>query len=253
MYMAFGKRLLDLCIVIPALILLSPLLLFIALLIKVKMGSPVIFRQERAGQYGQPFFLWKFRSMRNDRDAKGELLPDAQRITPLGRFLRSSSLDELPGLFNVLRGEMSLIGPRPLLMKYLDRYTPEQRRRQEVKPGIAGLPALSGRSEQSWESILEHDVRYVDQISLWMDLRIIIGVLIVVITRQGVQRSADGLVPEFLGSPMLQKPPAGRRPWMAYPPRLGSKRFDALRDRWSPSQTPPTRRAGYADLNPDEC
>ena len=148
---------------------------------------------------------------------------------------------------------MSLIGPRPLLMKYLVRYTPEQRRRQEVKPGIAGLPALSGRSEQSWESILEHDVRYVDQISLWMDLRIIIGVLIVVITRQGVQRSADGLVPEFLGSPMLQKPPAGRRPWMAYPPRLGSKRFDALRDRWSPSQTPPTRRAGYADLNPDEC
>lgn len=253
MYLAFGKRLLDLCIVIPALILLSPLLLIIALLIKIKMGSPVIFRQERAGQYGQPFFLLKFRTMRNDRDAKGELLPDPQRITPLGRFLRSSSLDELPGLFNVLRGEMSLIGPRPLLMKYLDRYTPEQRRRQEVKPGIAGLPALSGRSEQSWESILEHDVRYVDQISLWMDLRIIMGVLIVVITRQGVQRSADGLVPEFLGSPTLQKPPAGRRPWMAYPPRLGSKRFDALRDRWSHSQTPPTRRAGYADLNPDEC
>ena len=129
---------------------------------------------------------------------------------------------------------MSLIGPRPLLMKYLDRYTPEQRRRQEVKPGIAGLPALSGRSEQSWESILEQDARYVDQISFWLDLRIIVGVFIVVITRRGVQRSADGLVPEFMGSPTPRRSAVGRRPWMAYPPRLRSKRLDAPRTRRPP-------------------
>jgi sugar transferase EpsL len=200
MYRKHGKRLLDLCLVVPALILLLPVLLVLAALIQLRMGGPVIFRQQRAGLHGQPFYLLKFRTMTDARNAGGQLLPDHQRITPFGRFLRSTSLDELPGLFNVLRGEMSLIGPRPLLIKYLGRYTPEQRRRHSVKPGVAGLPALYGRSEQSWEASLAHDVWYVDHLNFWLDLRIIIGVIIVVLKRDGVQRSAEGRVPEFLGS-----------------------------------------------------
>lgn len=201
MYRTFGKRLFDLTIIIPALIILLPVMLLVALLIRMKMGGPVVFVQERAGLHGRPFWLFKFRTMTDARDADGKLLSDHQRITPLGRFLRSTSLDELPGLLNVLRGEMSLIGPRPLLVKYLSRYTPEQNRRHEVKPGVAGLPALYGRSEQSWENSLAHDVWYVDHMSLWLDLKIIFGVLIVVFKREGVGRSADGFVPEFMGSP----------------------------------------------------
>jgi lipopolysaccharide/colanic/teichoic acid biosynthesis glycosyltransferase len=165
-----------------------------------QMGRPIIFTQERAGLHGKPFRIFKFRTMTNDRDAEGRLLPDYERITPLGRFLRSTSLDELPQLWNVLRGEMSLIGPRPLLVRYLDRYTPEQNRRHEVMPGLAGLPALFGRSEQNWEESLARDVWYVDHLSFWLDLKLIVGILIVVIKREGVARSADGRVPEFMGT-----------------------------------------------------
>ncbi len=203
MYLKLGKRLLDLGLALSALMFVGPILVLLALLIRIKLGSPILFCQERAGLHGRPFWLLKFRTMTDARDSEGRLLPDHQRITPLGRFLRSTSLDELPGLFNVLRGEMSLIGPRPLPVKYLSRYTPEQNRRHEVKPGVAGLAALFGRSEQSWEDILAHDVWYVDHMSFWLDLKIIFGVLIVVIKREGVDPSAEGLVPEFMGSPAL--------------------------------------------------
>lgn len=199
MYRNFGKRALDLCLTIPALILLLPLMALIALQIRRQIGSTALFKQERAGQHGQRFTIYKFRTMTEARDAKGQLLPDAQRLTPLGRRLRSTSLDELPQLWNVLRGEMSLIGPRPLLVRYLDRYTAEQQRRHEVRPGITCWAALHGRSNQSWEEILGHDVWYVDHVSLWTDLRIIVGTLRVVCMREGVARSAAGEIPEFVG------------------------------------------------------
>ncbi|MFQ3661247.1 MAG: sugar transferase [Chloroflexaceae bacterium] len=220
MYRSFGKRLFDLILVVPALIVLAPVMLVIAVLIWRQMGRPVIFTQERAGLHGKPFRIFKFRTMTNECDAEGRLLPDDARITPLGRFLRSTSLDELPQLWNVLRGEMSLIGPRPLLVRYLDRYTPEQNRRHEVMPGLAGLPAVFGRSDQSWEESLARDVWYVDHLSFWLDLKLIIQIMIVVLKRKGVSRSADGFVPEFMGTvaPMTPDPPfapvleAGRLP-----------------------------------------
>lgn len=199
MYRRYGKRALDLVLVVPALIVLTPVMAILAVLIRIAMGSPVIFTQERAGKDGKPFRLYKFRSMTNARDAQGNLLPDEQRLTPFGRFLRSTSLDELPQLFNVLRGDMSLVGPRPLLVKYIDRYTPEQRRRLDVLPGITCQAVLHGRSNQTWDQILAHDVWYVDHISLWTDLRILSGTVRVVLTREGVERSASGQIPEFLG------------------------------------------------------
>ncbi|MGB9752251.1 MAG: UDP-galactose phosphate transferase [Roseiflexus castenholzii] len=199
MYRRYGKRALDLILIVPALILLAPAMAILALLIRLKMGSPVLFTQERAGKDGTPFRLYKFRSMTNARDAQGNLLPDEQRLTPFGRFLRSASLDELPQLFNVLRGEMSLVGPRPLLMTYINRYTPEQRRRLDVLPGVTCQAVLHGRSNQTWDEILARDVWYVDHISLWTDLRILFGTMRVVLTREGVERSANGQVPEFLG------------------------------------------------------
>lgn len=199
MYRRYGKRVLDLILVVPALILLAPAMAILALLIRLRMGSPVLFTQERAGKDGKPFRLYKFRSMTNARDAQGNLLPDEQRLTPFGKFLRSASLDELPQLFNVLRGEMSLVGPRPLLMRYIDRYTPEQRRRLDALPGVTCQAVLHGRSNQTWDEILAHDVWYVDHISLWTDLRILVGTVRVVLTREGVERSANGQVPEFLG------------------------------------------------------
>ncbi len=199
MYRRYGKRAFDLILVVPALIVLAPVMAILALWIRINMGSPVLFTQERAGKDGKPFRLYKFRSMTNARDAQGNLLPDEQRLTPFGKFLRSTSLDELPQLFNVLRGELSLVGPRPLLMKYIDRYTSEQRRRLDVLPGITCEAVLHGRSNQTWDEILAHDVWYVDHINLWTDLRILFGTVRVVLAREGVERSANGQVPEFLG------------------------------------------------------
>jgi len=198
-YGRYSKRIFDLVLTIPVLMLLSPLLVVVAFWGRAKLGSPVLFRQQRAGLHGQPFTLFKFRTMTNVRDAKGELLPDAERLTRLGRFLRRSSLDELPELFNVLKREMSLVGPRPLLMRYLDRYTPEQARRHEVRPGITGWAQVNGRNVLTWEQKFALDVWYVDHQSLWLDLRIIAMTLWKVLKREGINALGQATAKEFLG------------------------------------------------------
>jgi lipopolysaccharide/colanic/teichoic acid biosynthesis glycosyltransferase len=182
------------------LIVLSPFLLLIILAIRIKMGRPVLFRQMRPGLCGKPFYMYKFRTMTNEKNADGELLPDEMRLTKLGRFLRSTSLDELPELFNVLRGDMSLVGPRPLLMQYLDHYTPEQARRHEVKPGITGWAQVNGRNAISWEEKFALDVWYVDNWSLWLDIRIIAITIGKVFRREGISARGEATMPEFRGS-----------------------------------------------------
>lgn len=209
MYRRYGKRLLDLIIVIPALMMLAPVMAVIALLVRIKLGRGVIFRQRRPGLHGRPFMMLKFRTMTDARDAQGRLLPDEQRLTPFGRFLRSTSLDELPELFCVLRGEMSLVGPRPLLMQYLERYTPEQRRRHEVLPGITGLAQINGRNALSWEEKFAYDVQYVDQLSLWLDLKILALTLWKVMKREGISQPGHATAEEFMGTPPM--PPAQPR------------------------------------------
>lgn len=167
------KRLLDIVGALLMLILLFPVLLAIAILIKIKLGSPVIFKQQRAGLYGKPFYLYKFRTMTDERDENGELLPDHLRLTPFGQFLRKFSLDELPQLYNILKGDMSFVGPRPLLMKYLPYYTDREKKRHNVRPGITGLAQVSGRNNLGWDERLELDVKYVENYSFWLDLKII--------------------------------------------------------------------------------
>ncbi|WP_448336863.1 sugar transferase [Chloroflexus aurantiacus] len=201
MYRRYGKRFLDLVIVIPALVVLAPVMAIIALLIRVKLGPGVFFRQQRPGLHGKPFTMLKFRTMTDARDAQGNLLPDDQRLTPFGRFLRSTSLDELPELLCVLRGEMSLVGPRPLLMQYLERYTPEQHRRHEVLPGITGLAQINGRNALSWEQKFAYDVQYVDQLSFWLDVKILFLTLWKVIKREGISQPGCATAEEFRGSP----------------------------------------------------
>ncbi|OGO16516.1 MAG: hypothetical protein A2Z14_07225 [Chloroflexi bacterium RBG_16_48_8] len=194
------KRLFDLILVVPGLILISPLLVMIVLLIGIRMGSPVIFRQMRPGLKSKPFPVYKFRTMREAYDEEGKLLPDAQRLTGVGRFLRSLSLDELPELFNVLRGEMSLVGPRPLLMQYLDRYTPEQARRHEVLPGMTGWAQVNGRNALTWEDKFRHDVWYVDHWSLLLDIKILVLTLWVVLRREGISKPGNATTREFWGT-----------------------------------------------------
>ncbi len=201
MYRRYGKRLLDLIIVIPTLIILAPVMAVIALLVRLKLGRGVIFRQHRPGLHGRPFMMLKFRTMTDARDAQGRLLPDEQRLTSFGRFLRSTSLDELPELFCVLRGEMSLVGPRPLLMQYLERYTPQQRRRHEVLPGITGLAQINGRNALSWEEKFAYDVQYVDQVSLWLDVQILALTLWKVFKREGISQPGHATTEEFMGTP----------------------------------------------------
>ena len=196
----FLKRLFDLLASALLLILLSPLLLILALLVRFKLGRPVLFSQERPGLRGHPFKLYKFRSMRDAYDDSGKPLPDEQRLTPFGRFLRSSSLDELPELFNVLKGEMSLVGPRPLLTTYLERYTPEQARRHEVLPGITGWAQVNGRNALSWEEKFELDVWYVDHQSLWLDIKILFITLWKALKREGINAPGSATAPEFMGT-----------------------------------------------------
>lgn len=195
-----GKRLFDLVLTIPALAFLSPVLTIIALLVRVRLGSPVLFRQQRPGLHGRPFTLLKFRTMTDARDANGDLLPDEQRLPPFGQFLRRTSLDELPELINVLRGDMSLVGPRPLLMQYLDRYTPDQMRRHEVRPGITGWAQINGRNALSWEEKFALDVWYVDHLSLWLDLKITLLTMWKVLRREGISQEGFATMPEFMGT-----------------------------------------------------
>ena len=181
-----SKRLFDIVASALGLLLLSPLILIIAWKVRQKLGSPIFFRQTRPGLHGKPFQMVKFRTMRDAYDVKGNSLPDSERITPFGKFLRSTSLDELPELWNVLKGDMSIVGPRPLLTKYLELYTLEEARRHEVKPGVTGLAQVKGRNTISWEERFEYDVYYVDNHSLLLDIKIIAWTLLSVMTRRGV-------------------------------------------------------------------
>jgi lipopolysaccharide/colanic/teichoic acid biosynthesis glycosyltransferase len=193
------KRLFDIVVVGLALVLLAIPLALLAWQVRRKLGSPVFFTQVRPGLHGKPFRMVKFRTMTDARDASGALLPDAQRLTPFGHFLRASSLDELPELWNVLRGEMSLVGPRPLLMEYLPLYSPEQARRHEVRPGITGWAQVNGRNAISWADKFALDVWYVDHRSLWQDLRILWLTVRKVLVRDGISAPGDATMPKFEG------------------------------------------------------
>ncbi len=205
MYRKFGKRFFDLVLVIPGLILISPMLLLVAIVAKFKIGSPVLFQQERPGIHGKIFRMIKFRSMRNDRDANGELLPDEVRLVPFGKLLRATSLDEFPELWNVIKGEMSLVGPRPLLAKYLDRYNPTQARRHEVRPGITGWAQINGRNAITWEEKFDYDVWYVDNLSFFLDVKILALTVLKVFKRSGTSAEGHVTMPEFLGTPTTNK------------------------------------------------
>ncbi len=200
-----AKRALDLLIAVPTTLLSLPLLAVIAIAVRINMGSPVVFRQLRPGYKGEPFTLMKMRTMRDATGPDGKQLPDAARLTPLGRFLRSTSLDELPQLFNVLRGDISIVGPRPLLMQYLDRYTPEQARRHNVIPGLTGWAQINGRNAISWEEKFALDVWYVDHWSFWLDLKIIGLTFARVLRRSGVASEGHVTMPEFMGSEPAEK------------------------------------------------
>jgi lipopolysaccharide/colanic/teichoic acid biosynthesis glycosyltransferase len=195
------KRLFDLILTIPGLILLSPLVVIIALLVRIKHGSPVVFSQVRPGYHGKPFTLRKFRTMTEARDSQGKLLPDEARLTALGRFLRASSLDELPELLNILKGEMSLVGPRPLLVQYLERYSTEQARRHDVLPGMTGWAQVNGRNAITWEDKFKLDIWYVDHWSLLLDIQILVQTFVKVIKREGISQPGHATAEEFMGSP----------------------------------------------------
>jgi sugar transferase EpsL len=193
------KRGLDIALALTGMILLSPILLGVIVALLLERKGPVFFRQKRPGRHGRPFTLIKFRSMTDARDAAGNPMPDGARITRLGRFLRSSSLDELPELWNVLRGEMSIVGPRPLLMQYLDRYSPEQARRHDVRPGLTGYAQIKGRNSLSWDEKFALDTWYVDHRTTMLDLRIIAATVMQVLRRHGISAEGEATMPEFMG------------------------------------------------------
>jgi lipopolysaccharide/colanic/teichoic acid biosynthesis glycosyltransferase len=194
------KRGLDIGLAATALVLAAPVLLLVAIAVRVNLGGPVLFRQQRPGLHGRPFTMVMFRTMRDALGRDGRQLPDADRLTPFGTLLRSTSLDELPELWNVVRGDMSLVGPRPLLMEYLDRYTPEQARRHEVRPGVTGWAQVNGRNAVSWEERFRLDVWYVEHRSLRLDLRILLRTLALVLRRTGVSAQGDATMPVFQGN-----------------------------------------------------
>jgi lipopolysaccharide/colanic/teichoic acid biosynthesis glycosyltransferase len=195
----FAKRALDVVGASAALALAAPVMAVTAAAVARELGRPVLFRQVRPGRGGEPFTMVKFRTMRDATDARGRPLPDAERLTPLGRFLRASSLDELPELWNVLRGEMSLVGPRPLLMQYLPLYSRDQARRHDVKPGITGWAQIHGRNSLSWDEKFALDIWYVDHASLWLDLRILAGTVRAVLRKDGISHAGDATMPAFTG------------------------------------------------------
>lgn len=199
-YRDSGKRLLDLALTTPALICLSPVFAVVMLLVRWKLGSPILFRQQRPGLGGRPFVMLKFRTMTDARDISGDLLPDAERLPTFGQFLRSTSLDELPELINVLRGEMSLVGPRPLLMRYLERYTPAQMRRHDVRPGITGWAQVNGRNAISWEKKFDLDIWYVEHCSFWLDIQVLWMTILKVIKRADINEANQATQSEFMGT-----------------------------------------------------
>jgi sugar transferase EpsL len=201
-----SKRLLDLGLTVPGFLLISPLLAVLALLVWALHGRPILFRHVRPGLRAEPFTLFKFRTMRDLRTADGRLMPDIVRLTPFGRFLRSFSLDELPELVNVLRGDMSLVGPRPLLVEYLGRYTPEQARRHEVLPGMTGWAQVNGRNALTWEQKFSYDVWYVDHRSVGLDLRVLALTMVKALSREGISQPGHATSEEFLG-PQVDQPP----------------------------------------------
>jgi len=196
----FVKRLFDIITSAAGLIVISPLLMVLVVLVRLKLGSPILFCQQRPGLGGKGFVIYKFRTMTDQRDASENLLPDEQRLPAFGRFLRSTSFDELPELLNVLKGDMSIVGPRPLMMKYLGRYSPEQARRHEVKPGITGWAQINGRNAISWEDKFKLDVWYVDNWTLWLDMKIILKSIWMVITREGITQQGRATMDEFMGT-----------------------------------------------------
>lgn len=194
------KQLFDTLSALLGLIVLSPILIITATLVRIKLGSPVLFKQQRPGLHVQPFYVYKFRTMTDQRDADGQLLPDEVRLTPFGKLLRRLSLDELPQLLNVIRGDLSLVGPRPLLMQYLPLYSPEQARRHEVRPGITGWAQVNGRNAISWEDKFKLDVWYVDNKSFWLDLKILWMTFNKVFRREGISQEGQATMEAFKGT-----------------------------------------------------
>ncbi len=193
------KRLFDLVVAVPSVIILMPVFISIGFFVRIKIGLPVLFKQVRPGLHDRPFTIYKFRTMTDEWDEEGNLLPDSERLTILGRFLRGTSLDELPELFNVIKGEMSLVGPRPLLTEYLDRYTPEQLRRHDVKPGITGWAQVNGRNELSWEDKFKLDLWYVENQSLGLDLKIIAMTAWKIFKKEGINQPGHATAEKFKG------------------------------------------------------
>lgn len=200
-YRRYGKRAFDVVVSAAALVVAAPVMAGVAIAVRLKLGSPVIFRQPRAGKRGETFHIYKFRSMTDERGPDGQLLPDAERLTPFGKLLRKTSLDELPELVNILQGDMSLVGPRPLLTKYVPLYTPRQARRHEVTPGLTGWVAIHGRNTRSWEERFEQDVFYVDNHDLKLDLYVIWKTIAVVLSRENVDPIGMAVMPDFTGTP----------------------------------------------------
>ena len=200
MYKRFVKRCLDFLLSLAALIILSPVLLLVAILVRCKLGSPILFKQKRPGLHEKIFCMYKFRTMTDAKDADGNLLPDEVRLTKFGKLLRSTSLDELPELFNILKGDMAIVGPRPLLVQYLPRYSERQHHRHDVRPGFTGLAQVNGRNSISWQEKFEWDVRYVENVSFLMDLRIIAKTVKVVLKRDGISSETSATMEEFRGN-----------------------------------------------------
>lgn len=200
LYEKWLKRPQDFCCALLALIVLSPVMLITAILVWFKLGSPVIFKQERPGLNGKVFILYKFRTMTHEANSRGELLPDEQRLTSFGKLLRSTSLDELPELINIIKGDMSVVGPRPLLVRYLPLYNEHQLRRQEVRPGVTGYAQVHGRNAISWEEKFDKDVYYVDHISFWDDWKIVFKTISIVLRREGINSGSSATMEEFMGT-----------------------------------------------------
>lgn len=200
MYQKYFKRCMDFILSLAAILVLSPVYLIVAIFVRVKLGSPILFCQKRPGKDEKIFNMYKFRTMTDGRDENGELLPDEARLTKFGKFLRSTSLDELPELFNILKGDMSIIGPRPLLVEYLPRYNAEQRRRHEVRPGLSGLAQANGRNAISWEQKFKYDVEYVDHVTFFGDWKIIFQTIWNVLKRDGISSDTAVTMEKFMGT-----------------------------------------------------